>query len=337
MNFIRAFILIVGIGLGFYGCAGIYSVVDFEVLEPANVSFPDHVSQLLVLNRAPFSFEVFSEDNRKGMKKEHLLMLDTLISNSIFRGLKEVLLQSPIERFHNPKWLSERRADTALIEDLILTRREVNEICSIFGGDAIISMEMYTMDLDEKFYYYTDDPSSLQTHYYQVTNQIKWIIYLPDNPRPFDRYTTVDTIYFTDVEDGRYRITPNVAEMVREAFFNSGVKYGRYLVPVWTNASRTLFSGREDSLREASRMTGEGDWDQAFGIWRNLAESGDSTVIAKSFHNMAIFYELEDNLDSASILLDKALQYDSLEVIEFYREDLDVRLLNRSEVLKQVL
>ncbi len=333
---IRTSLIIVGIGLGLYGCAGIYSVVDFEVLEPANVSFPDNVNQLLVINRAPVSFKVFSEENRQGMKEEHLVMLDTLISKSLFRGLGNALQQSPIERFHTPMWMSERRADTAMIDDLILTRREVGEICSTFGADAIISLELYTLALDENSFYYDDDPSSMQTHYYQVSNRVKWIIYLPENPRPFDIYNTVDTLYFTDVLNGQFQIVPGLAEMIREAFFNSGMKYGGYLVPVWSDASRTLFRGREDSLREASRMTDRGDWDQAFGIWRRLIESGDSTLVAKSYNNMAIFYELEDDLDSASVLVERALAYDTLEVIKNYREELDIRLMNRREVLKQV-
>ena len=333
---IRTFLFIVGFGLGLYGCAGIFSVVEFEVLEPANVSFPDHVSQLLVMNRAPLTFDAFSKEDRQGLKTEHLIVLDTLISNNLFRGLKDVLQQSPIERFHLPLWLSERRTDTALLDDLILTRREVNEICGRHGGDALISLELYSMDVDEHYQYYSDAPVAVQNHYFQIANQIKWLIYLPENPRPFDTYSTIDTIYFTDILDGQYQPTPNMIGMISEAFYNSGLKYGRYLVPVWTNTSRNLYRGREDSLKKASKMTGKGKWNQAYGIWRNLVESGDSTLVAKSFHNMAIYYELEDNLDSASILVNKALKYDSLDVIKYYREELDVRLLNRMEVLEQV-
>jgi hypothetical protein len=51
---------------------------------------------------------------------------------------------------------------------------------------------------------------------------------------------------------------------------------------------------------------------------------------------MAIYYELEDQLDSASILVDRALSYDSLETTRFYREELDVRLMNLREIREQV-
>lgn len=195
-----------------------YSVVEFEVLEPATVSFPDQVSQLLILNRAPLSFSVFSEEDREGMDKRQLLILDTLISNSINRGLLHVLKQSPIERFHRPIWLDERRGDTALMEDLVLTKREVAAMCDYMDGDAVISLEFYSMDLDSDYDYYIDAPV-VQNHYYQVSNNVQWFIYLPGSPRPFDKYTMADTLYFPDVINGEVMEFPTTLEMIRKSFF----------------------------------------------------------------------------------------------------------------------
>jgi len=328
-------VLLLVLGLGLQGCAGIYSVVEFEVLEPATVSFPDQVSQLLILNRAPLSFNVFSEEDREGMNKRQLLILDTLISNNINRGLLHVLKQSPIERFHMPIWLDERRGDTALMEDLVLTKREVAAMCDYMSGDAVISLEFYSMDLDSNYDYYTDAPV-VQNHYYQVSNMVKWFIYLPGNPRPFDKYSMADTLYFPDIIDGQVMESATTLQMIRESFFKSGIKYGRYLVPVWIQASRSLYKGKEDSLRRASKLTDRGEWEQALSIWENLAAAEDSTLVSKALNNMAVYYELEDNLDTASILVNQALEYDSLEIVRFYREELDTRLENRKEVINQV-
>ena len=89
-------------------------------------------------------------------------------------------------------------------------------------------------------------------------------------------------------------------------------------------------------MRLASELTSQGEWDRAYEIWERLTDSGDSTMASKALNNMAIYYELEDNLDSASMLLDIALEYDTLEVVRFYKEELDIRILNRDEVLMQV-
>ena len=319
------------------GCASIYSIVEFEVLEPATVNFPEHVQRLIFLNRAPITPDIWDEVNRETLDAKQLVVLDTLIHNNLYRGILDVILRSPISRFHRPIWLSDRRIDTFALEDRIFTRREVENICDTIGGDAIISMEYYSAGLKQRTTYYKDDPSQIQNSYYEANNSLKWNIHLPGNPTPFDSYTTVDTLFFPVVENGTFvEIESTGVEMVRDLFYGSGYKYGIYLVPVWNHTARTLYRGKGESLKLAVKYTDSGDWESAFSIWKELTSSVDSTVAAKAYHNQAIYYELEDQLDSASIMVDLALVLDSLETSRFYREELDIRLRNRREIEEKV-
>jgi len=318
------------------GCASKYSVVEFEILEPATVEFPDHVNRLLILNRAPITLDIWSDKNQIGMDARQLVLLDTLIINNLFRGVLDILSNSPAEKYRIPIWLSDRRTDTALLEDRILTRREVENICDTIGGDAIISLEFYSVGLEQHFDYYKDAPDEVQNHYFEAFNSLKWNIHLPGSPRPFDSYTTIDTLFFSLIIDGELLpLVPGV-DMLRSLFYESGQKYGSYLVPVWNYASRYLYRGRNDSLKLAVKHTDEGDWESAFSIWNNLITLDDSTLVAKAYHNMAVYYELEDDLDSASMMLDLALEHATLESDTLYREELEVRILNRGDILKQV-
>jgi hypothetical protein len=294
------------------------------------------VQQLIFLNRTPLTPDVWNEATREQLDGRQLVILDTLINNNLNRGVLEVLRQSPLQRFQMPIWLSDRRTDTVALEDRMLTRREVDNICDTIGGDAIVSTEYYFVGLNEIVDYYLDDPSQIQNNYYEVYNRLKWNIHLPGSPTPFDSYETVDTLFFPVIVDGTMTgSSVSGLEMLRELFYASGLKYGRYLVPVWNQTLRYLFRGRDKSLKLAGDFTDEGDWESAFSIWEGLCVSGDSALAARACHNLAIYYELEDNLDSASILVDRALGFDSLEVVQFYREELDVRLLNRAEILEQ--
>ncbi|MDF1574168.1 MAG: DUF6340 family protein [Bacteroidales bacterium] len=324
------------LSMALHGCRSIYSVVEFEVLEPATVQFPDQVNQLLFLNRAPLTPLIWAENNQTGMDARQLVLLDTLIMNNLHRGILEVLRSSPIESFHMPIWLSDRRMDTSLLEERILTKREVADMCDTMGGDAVISLEFYSAALDQHFDYYKESPGEVQNHYYEVSNRLIWNIYLPDNPRPFDRYTLTDTLFFPAISDGEFLPYSPGVDMIRELFYGSGIKYGSYLVPIWNRTTRLLYGGKEDSLKLAVKYTGKGDWEQAYSIWNRLSESGDSTLGSKAYYNMAIYYEIEDNLDSASMMLDMALERDTLARVRMYREELDVRLLNRNDILKQV-
>ena len=266
-----------------------------------------------------------------------LVLLDTLVINNLLRGVLAVIRDSPAHKFHMPIWLNERRADTALLDDLELTRREVDLICDTMMCDAVISLEYYTVGLNQYYEYYRDDPDEVLTHYFEAYNALKWNIHLPGSPRPFDSYSMVDTLFFPLVLDGELQDYVPGADMLRQLFYASGYKYGTYLVPVWTPASRILYRGRNDSLRKAVQHTDEGEWDQAYAIWRNMAkEMDDSTLVAKAYHNMAVYLELEDNLDSASLMLDLALAHDSLEIDTIYREELDIRIMNRENIRKQV-
>ena len=100
-------------------------MVDFEILEPATVEFPDHVKQLVFLNRAPISLGIWAEQNQVLMDMRQLVLLDTLIINNLLRGVLEVIRDSPANKFHMPIWINERRTDTASLDDLVLTRMEV--------------------------------------------------------------------------------------------------------------------------------------------------------------------------------------------------------------------
>lgn len=317
------------------GCRSMYSVVEFEVLEPATVQFPDHVKQLLFLNRAPLSIDIWSDQNQEGMDLRQLVLLDTLIINNLHRGVLEVLRNSPIERFHRPIWLSDRRVDTAFLDDRILTRREVQEVCDSMSGDAIICLEFYSVALDQHIDYYTDD-LEIRNQYFEVSNRLKWNIYLPGHPKPFDTYSTVDTLFFPAITEGAFIPFAPGVDMLRELFYESGFKYGTYLVPVWNLANRVLYRGKDDTLKLAVKHTDEGDWESAFSIWNHLIGSADSTLVSKAYHNLAVYYELEDKLDTASMMLDLALEQDSLDQAIIYREELDVRLLNRMDIVKQV-
>lgn len=333
---VRYFIRIILFSLLLQGCVGNYHVVEFEILEPATVEFPDHVKQLIFLNRAPLSYDIWAEQNQIGMDPRQLVLLDTLIINNLFRGVLDVLRDSPVEKFHVPIWLSDRRMDTTALKDMVLTRREVDNICDTIRGDAIISLELYTVGLDQHYDYYTDPPDEILNHYYEVYDSLIWNIYLPGSPRPFDTYTVVDTLFFPAIINGNLLPFVPGVDMLRQLFYGSGHKYGKYLVPVWNKTSRFLYRKGNDSLKLAVKYTDEGDWDRAWSIWKNMTALGDSTLIAKAYHNMAVYLELEDNLDSASVMLDRALAYDTLGMDTVYREELDVRILNRKDIIKQV-
>jgi len=164
-----------------HGCATTYSVVEFEVLEPATINFPPDVQRLILLDRAPVTLDAFDPKDRAGMTREHLEIIDTIISNALMEGIKEILGDFPYKQFSDPIMLKELRTDTAGLKDLILTKREVADMCAEYDGDAVISLEYYSLDLNEhreNYPGYSDDTfyETLYAHYYITFREVRHLL-----------------------------------------------------------------------------------------------------------------------------------------------------------------
>ena len=314
------------------GCAASYTSVSFEILEPAVVSLPEHVSHVGILNRAPISYHVFDSADIRNLTKEQLVKVDTVITLNILKSLNQKLSTSKVSAYHLPIWFSSRRKDTIGL-DIPLTKREVNDLCRMHGVDIIISLEYYKLNIEVKKDW---DLDYLVSEYYEVSNQVKWAIYQRDFPRPFNEYTTRDTLVYIYWLEGYYYDTGESLDKVRDISRKSGETYGNYLVPTWSVVNRTLYKGRGSDLRKAIRYTNKGEWDSAYTIWNHLLVNEDSALAAKAAYNLAIYFELEDKLDTALRYVKRSHNLDSTDLSESYQDDLEVRIINRDQVLKQV-
>lgn len=312
-----------------HGCSVSYQLVEFESLEPSKVNFPEDVRQLLIINRLPVSFTLLDSSDLSKLSRNQVLGLDTMVSKNVFLGLFELLKLSPLECFHWPIWDTERQSDLMVKHDVRLTKREVIDLCARNSADAIVSLESCSMEIDFKGYYWHG--YVLNSPIYQTILKTAWTVYLPQNPRPYHEYASIDSL-----KDVAFYGKLDFSKMIREVSFKSGYNYGKFITPVWKQTRRKLYVNGETKLRRGGRKTGEGDWEKAFEIWNDLSLSGKSNSRAKALYNMAVYYELGDQLDSASFCLDRALSLDTLSMIGEYHEEIDTRLQKQKILLEQV-
>lgn len=304
-------------------------LVEFEVLEPATIQFPEDVRQLLVLNLLPQTHNFLDSSAVARLTHEQLIIIDTIITKNVFLGLYDVLKHSPIEWFQFPTWHVERQSDLLARSEIKLTKKEVIDLCNQKYSDAIVGLESCKLDIKFVGKAWTDEVS--YSNVYQSILSTGWVLYLPANPTPFYEYLLVDSLYHIHVSDD-----PLVSEMIRNNSFENGSKFGRMLTPFWKRAVRNIYSGGNSGLRSATRQTNKGNWDEALSDWSKVADSGDSTDMAKALYNISVYYELEDSLDSASYFINRAVACDSLTPIKEYKEEIDQRIQNKQTILKQV-
>lgn len=311
-------------------------MVSFEVLEPAEITFPDNVSQLLVMHRLPGAHMLMDSVSLSTFGRKHFYGMDTLIAFNIYRGLYSCLQQSPVYSHKWPKWTFEIQTDIQASRNLRLNKREVAELCRKNYADAIVCLESCKLHLR------LEDTTYVRGEIYQPhfrgSLRSHWVVYLPDRPKPFQELDITDTI-----DHWIWRKRTNAFEIVRKTAQENGRRFGEKVTPHWENSGRPIYSGSHALLHKASTETDMGNWDKALENWSKLAESGSRYNRAKALYNMAVYYELEDNLDKAANLLDTAailqegsvfLKKDTL--ITYYRGEMHRRIDYRKSILQQV-
>lgn len=123
-------------------------------------------------------------------------------------------------------------------------------------------------------------------------------------------------------------IIPHIPSMLAEASIKP------YL-PSWKERERVFYYNRLCyALREAQIYVNENDWEAAADQWLILTESRLRSYRLMAYYNLALYYEMTDNVDQALASLDKAEKEASpkresgsthLSLIKQYREVLQDR------------
>ena len=123
-------------------------------------------------------------------------------------------------------------------------------------------------------------------------------------------------------------IIPHIPSMLAEASIKP------YL-PSWKERERVFYYNRLCyALREAQIYVNENDWEAAADQWLILTESRLRSYRLMAYYNLALYYEMTDNVDQALASLDKAEKEASpkresgsthLSLIKQYREVLQNR------------
>jgi len=121
------------------GCVPM-SEIEIQVMDPAEVTFPMEVQQLVFLDRSVFP-HLYHHDSSKWSIEEYNI-LDTIMGNWIFKGVRATMMGSPLFDFDTIKIIRARRMDTAMFLKP-MTSAEMLHLKSIHNADAMISLEYY--------------------------------------------------------------------------------------------------------------------------------------------------------------------------------------------------
>jgi hypothetical protein len=302
--------------------------ISIQVIEPAEITLPSYVNQVAFINRS-YVPKYESQDTLSFSRKE-IYILDTVINNQVFRGLRNGLNESPLFDLDSIHILQFRRNDT---NDFLapLTRDQIRVIKQSEHADALISLEYYRVrDTIDMGTYRLDYVASRR-----IISHTVWRIYDLSVDSLFDEYMLKDTTnWYVFGEDTYFLIQslPEFLTSLRTACYNAGLKYGQRISPTWFEVPRYYHKSGGKAMREAGKKAASIDWLGASEIWKKLAYQDNEKIAAKACFNMALVCEMEDILIPA---IDWAIKSYRIKQNTFTKSYIDL-LINRYEKQKVI-
>lgn len=290
MNKIIALIALVA-SLSLVSC-GSLQMISFEQLQAADVSFPDVVRNVAVVNNMPVykagdSHSVISVELKGDGKTASEALAEEIANTNYF---EQVIICDSVLRGQG--------ADSR--GDAMLTQSEVQKLASDLGVDLIFSFDDLNIQTKRgRLFIETFDGGFTVDAVDGVVAPVVRI-YVPSREFPMLSFSKKDTI--------SWEIDPTLSDrkIVTEASEYAATMPLNHFLPYWKEVSRFYFDGGNVGMRDAGVYVRENNWDSAFEQWKQIYERGKGRQKMRAAFNIGLYYEMKDNPATAREWVEKA-------------------------------
>jgi hypothetical protein len=299
-----------------------------EVQEPAPVTFPADIANLLVVNNSVTQPpDMGINRTYKGLTiKGYELNLDSvawIASASLTSHIRETQFFSDVSFYTEPV-----RGDNEWLAAAPLSKAFRKDIFEKWNFDGIISIDRILINLDEhvttneaeetffdrvlfgqEVAVESDTLKQLNLTKYksiEAKAQAKLIcsVYLYERDNPLTTFTVSDSLYLRDIflenRDVLVIFKELPEALIAELAYNIGEKLIYYLTPSWSLKERTIYTGYNSRMQEAFSFSRTGKWDKAEALWMDEYDKTSKLPDkGKRANNIAIANELQDKLETA--------------------------------------
>ena len=328
-------------------CSSCSSVYRFriDVQEPAPVTLPVSAQKVLILNNAvtqPGDFRIERTFDGQPVSSNYHLEMETMVMPAT-EGIADVLNDShffkTVAVYKDPL-----RADSDLFSISALSPEDQADFYNMDENfDALLVVERLLFSVNEKTKLIKNALSTGLTAYLdlQTSGIITCSMYVYGNDKPLTTFTVSDSLVakstvFTDSME----IFKTIPEYVlQELSRNLGNKAASRFIPTWITVERTVFTGYDARMQEATGYAANHKWENAESIWTIEFEKKTKPVDkAKIAFNLAIANEMQDKLDAALGWAQKAKEQfenvnqsnnaQEIDLINKYISELEQRIQN---------
>ena len=286
------------------------SSVLVSIQKPADISLPQDIKTVVVANRSIPTKKNLAGNILEGLVSGEGIGTDKMGSKYCVEGLVSILDNSDRFETKNIGDLELKGTGTSSFP-LPLKWKKVSKLCKTYNADALIVLE--TFDSDSRILFGKPVRRTVKRKGKKIVEmrhkailEMKivsgWRIY--DN----NKQIIIDENKFTEYKEftawgnsnkEAESKLPYKGSALKESGDFAGFKYGKRISPIWIQARRVFYSGKEDELKKASKEVKSNQWDNAIDIWKNLVNLNDKKIASKASYNMALAAEIKGSLDVA--------------------------------------
>ena len=246
-----ASLIILVAGTLFASCSSLQTI-SFDQLQAADVSFPDAVRKVAVINNMPV---LKTKDNHE-------------ILSSELEGDGKVASEALAENIANVNYFDQviicdsvfRAQDKVPRVNVILTKEEVRKLSEDLGVDMILSFDRIHIQTKPGVLFYPDFPMPIDAVDGIISPIVR--VYIPNRDKPLFVVAKQDTI--------SWEIEPALSDrkIVKEASEYAASIPVEHLLPHWDEVARFYYDGGNIEMRDAGVYLRENNWDEAYSQWK---------------------------------------------------------------------
>ncbi len=289
--------------------------MQIQVQKPATISVDRNIRSLALLNH--------SISGKQGLLEGTLTLetpkQDKELSNECIRGIDELLRTST--RFQIKRCDSTMMASKSSSVDFGSTMNweQVDSICKRYETDAVLSLEFFDTDFS------VINPAATVTNTVQnvlngygaevditgkATARAGFRLYYPATKTIVyqDRYKQDKTWVqrSTNPVEAIARLIKRNDALTAVSYY-TGESFAHDLVPLYFWEQRMMYIGKKGGMKIGARQALTRDWEGALNTWKEEYESNPKSKIkARAAYNMALAYEVLNDLDNAKKWIQKA-------------------------------
>lgn len=287
----------------------VYKEYPIDVFKPGEINIPPNVENLALVYRnfkySGDTLQHFYKDNNQLRKaKNDPEMLDSILVNYCLHELaSNIKSKNTYQQIHIFPQVFEPHTGSKLPA---LNFELIEKLTSTSQTELLISLETFSC-----FYSEFDADYNVPKSREVVTAAV-WAVYDPSMKKIIERKTMIDTVFWNAYDEkGNYqkniKLPPRLSAL-KIASQLAGENYSKRFFASWETVKRMYSIPPLPDFEAADKYLQKGDWDNAILLWKRYADEKNGKMAINARYNLALAYEMKDDIDTAWKWLEAARQ-----------------------------